>query len=100
MKPDHAVAVIGGGQAGLAVAYYLRRAGLDFRVFDSGDRPGGAFDFGRNQGRGRCMACRVERKPFALDGCVRRLAAGGEKDKQGDHGLGGLHRPHMRCVLP
>jgi putative flavoprotein involved in K+ transport len=43
VKPDHAVAVIGGGQAGLAVAYYLRRAGLDFRVFDSGDRPGGAW---------------------------------------------------------
>jgi putative flavoprotein involved in K+ transport len=46
VKPDHAVAVIGGGQAGLAVAYYLRRAGLDFRVFDAGDRPGGAWVHG------------------------------------------------------
>jgi cation diffusion facilitator CzcD-associated flavoprotein CzcO len=46
VKPDHAVAVIGGGQAGLAVAYYLRRAGLDFRVLDSGDRPGGAWVHG------------------------------------------------------
>jgi cation diffusion facilitator CzcD-associated flavoprotein CzcO len=44
--PDHAVAVIGGGQAGLAVAYYLRRAGLDFRVFDAGDGPGGAWVHG------------------------------------------------------
>ena len=44
--PDHAVAIIGGGQAGLAVAYYLRRAGLDFRIFDAGDGPGGAWVHG------------------------------------------------------
>ena len=44
--PDHAVAVIGGGQAGLAVAYYLRRAGIDFRIFDAGDGPGGAWVHG------------------------------------------------------
>lgn len=41
--PDHTVAVIGGGQAGLAVAYYLRRAGIDYRVFDAGPGPGGAW---------------------------------------------------------
>lgn len=41
--PDHDVVVIGGGQAGLAVAYYLRRAGLDFVVLDAEDRPGGAW---------------------------------------------------------
>jgi cation diffusion facilitator CzcD-associated flavoprotein CzcO len=35
--------VIGGGQAGLAVAYYLRRAGLDFVVLDAEERPGGAW---------------------------------------------------------
>ena len=44
--PDHAVAIIGGGQAGLAVAYYLRRAGIDFRIFDAGDGPGGAWVHG------------------------------------------------------
>ena len=44
--PDHAVAIIGSGQAGLAVAYYLRRAGLDFRVFDAGGGPGGAWVHG------------------------------------------------------
>ena len=38
--------VIGGGQAGLAVAYYLRRAGLDFRVLRRGRRPGGAWAHG------------------------------------------------------
>jgi cation diffusion facilitator CzcD-associated flavoprotein CzcO len=44
--PDHAVAIIGGGQAGLAIAYYLRRAGIDFRIFDAGDGPGGAWVHG------------------------------------------------------
>lgn len=43
MSAARDVAVIGGGQAGLAVAYYLRRAGLDFVVLDAGDRPGGAW---------------------------------------------------------
>jgi arsenic resistance protein ArsH len=41
-EADHDVVVIGGGQAGLAVAYYLRRAGIDF-VLDAEDRPGGAW---------------------------------------------------------
>ena len=41
------VVVIGAGQAGLAVAYFLRRAGLrpgpDFLVLDAGPRSGGAW---------------------------------------------------------
>jgi cation diffusion facilitator CzcD-associated flavoprotein CzcO len=41
------VAVIGGGQAGLATGFYLRRAGLvpgrDFVILDAADRPGGAW---------------------------------------------------------
>ena len=37
------VAVIGGGQAGLAVGYYLRRAGLSFVILDDQDAPGGAW---------------------------------------------------------
>ena len=41
------VAVVGGGQAGLATGFYLRRAGLvpeqDFLVLDAADRPGGAW---------------------------------------------------------
>ena len=41
------VGVIGGGQAGLATGYYLRRAGLvpgrDFVILDAEDRPGGAW---------------------------------------------------------
>jgi putative flavoprotein involved in K+ transport len=40
---DRDVVVIGGGQAGLAVAYYLRRAELDFLVLDGEESPGGAW---------------------------------------------------------
>ena len=35
--------VIGGGQAGLAVGYYLRRAKLDFIILDNQDQSGGAW---------------------------------------------------------
>jgi putative flavoprotein involved in K+ transport len=45
--PDVEVAVIGGGQAGLATGYYLRRAGLvageDFVIIDAAAGPGGAW---------------------------------------------------------
>jgi putative flavoprotein involved in K+ transport len=48
MAPDPVdVAVVGGGQAGLATGFYLRRAGLvpgrDIIVLDAADRPGGAW---------------------------------------------------------
>ncbi|MEV6820674.1 ArsO family NAD(P)H-dependent flavin-containing monooxygenase [Nocardiopsis dassonvillei] len=37
------VAVIGGGQAGLAAGYFLRRAKADFVILDDRHRPGGAW---------------------------------------------------------
>jgi putative flavoprotein involved in K+ transport len=37
------VVVIGGGQAGLAAGYYLRRLGLGFVVLDAQSEPGGAW---------------------------------------------------------
>ena len=45
--PQHQVVVVGGGQAGLATGFYLRRAGLvpgrDFLIVDAGEGPGGAW---------------------------------------------------------
>lgn len=40
---DMDVVVIGGGQAGLAVGYHLRRSGLSFIILDAEDGPGGAW---------------------------------------------------------
>jgi putative flavoprotein involved in K+ transport len=40
---DVDVLVIGGGQAGLAVGYYLRRSGLTYRIVDAESDPGGAW---------------------------------------------------------
>lgn len=40
------VVVIGGGQAGLAAGYHLRRLGLDFVVLDAQSAPGGAWRHG------------------------------------------------------
>jgi cation diffusion facilitator CzcD-associated flavoprotein CzcO len=37
------VLVIGGGQAGLATGYYLRRTPLSWAILDAGDEPGGAW---------------------------------------------------------
>ncbi|MGW1179250.1 ArsO family NAD(P)H-dependent flavin-containing monooxygenase [Kitasatospora sp. NPDC002543] len=37
------VVVVGGGQAGLAAGYYLRRAGFDFAILDAAEAPGGAW---------------------------------------------------------
>jgi len=39
----HDAIIIGGGQAGLSVAYFLRRTGLDYIILDEQDRPGGAW---------------------------------------------------------
>ncbi|MFE1577781.1 ArsO family NAD(P)H-dependent flavin-containing monooxygenase [Streptomyces fradiae] len=43
MSGQHDVVVIGGGQAGLAAGYHLRRLGLDFVVLDAQAAPGGAW---------------------------------------------------------
>jgi len=43
---DREIIIIGGGQAGLATAYYLKRAGIDFLILDAGKVPGGAWRHG------------------------------------------------------
>lgn len=40
---SYEVVVIGGGQAGLSVGYYLRRAGLSYAILDAQEGPGGAW---------------------------------------------------------
>lgn len=42
-KESFDVVVIGGGQAGLATAYYLRRSELSYAVLDAQPEPGGAW---------------------------------------------------------
>ncbi|MDO8289486.1 MAG: ArsO family NAD(P)H-dependent flavin-containing monooxygenase [Parvibaculum sp.] len=42
----HDVIVIGGGQMGLSLGYYLRRAGMDYVILDAEDGPGGAWRHG------------------------------------------------------
>lgn len=42
----HDIIIIGGGQMGLALGYYLRRAGADFLILDSEAGPGGAWRHG------------------------------------------------------
>ena len=42
------VAIIGGGQSALAVAYFLRRTGRSFVIIDAEQGPGGAWRHGWN----------------------------------------------------
>lgn len=42
-EPDHEAIVVGGGQSGLATAFYLLRAGVDVLVLDDQRGPGGAW---------------------------------------------------------
>lgn len=42
----HDIVIIGGGQMGLSLGYYLRRANADFLILDAEDGPGGAWRHG------------------------------------------------------
>lgn len=42
----HDIVIIGGGQMGLSLGYYLRRAAADFIILDAEDGPGGAWRHG------------------------------------------------------
>ncbi len=43
MAESRDVLVVGGGQAGLAAGYFLRRSGLSFAILDAGEAAGGAW---------------------------------------------------------
>ena len=42
----HDIVIIGGGQMGLSLGYYLRRAGADFLILDAEGGAGGAWRHG------------------------------------------------------
>lgn len=46
MVVSHDIVIIGGGQMGLSLGYYLRRAGADFLILDAEAGPGGAWRHG------------------------------------------------------
>ena len=46
MTTPRDIVIIGGGQMGLSLGYYLRRAGADFLILDAEDGPGGAWRHG------------------------------------------------------
>src|SRR5215468_6193268 len=41
--PEHDVLVVGGGQAGLAIGYYLAEQKLDFTILEAADTPAAAW---------------------------------------------------------
>jgi putative flavoprotein involved in K+ transport len=46
MTTPRDIVIIGGGQMGLSLGYYLRRAGADFLILDAETGPGGAWRHG------------------------------------------------------
>ena len=64
----HDILIIGGGQMGLALGYYLRRAGADFLILDAEHGAGGAWRHGDRRGRRR--VCSVSLSSFFLF-CLR-----------------------------
>ncbi|MBW8295716.1 ArsO family NAD(P)H-dependent flavin-containing monooxygenase [Sphingopyxis sp.] len=46
MADPRDIVIIGGGQMGLSLGYYLRRAGADFLILDAEEGPGGAWRHG------------------------------------------------------
>lgn len=42
-KENIKVAIVGAGLTGLTTAFYLKKAGIDFRIFEREDRPGGVI---------------------------------------------------------
>ena len=43
MQTHHDVVVVGGGQAGLAIGYFLAQHGCDFTILDAADKPAAAW---------------------------------------------------------
>lgn len=87
------VVVVGGGQAGLAVGYYLRRSGLSFAILDSGEGPGGAWRRGWDSLRAFSPA-----RYSSLPGCL--MPGGPDKYPTRDEVVGYLADYEERYGLP
>ena len=85
--------VIGGGQAGLAVAHSLRRTDLSFAVLDAGEGPGGAWRHGWNSLRLFSPA-----RWSSLPGML--MTGGAETYPSGDHVVAYLAAYEERYALP
>ena len=44
------VAIIGAGLTGLTTAFYLKKEGIDFRIFEKSEKPGGVIQTHRENG--------------------------------------------------
>lgn len=92
--------VIGGGQAGLAVGYFLKKRGLPFVILDENERAGDAwrkrwgslrlftprtsFPLLAELGAGgRCgTGCRVHRRPHRIHAAVKNGGHDGQRDNR------------------
>ena len=87
------VAVVGGGQAGLAVGYYLRRTNLSFAIFDAGEGPGGAWRHGWDS-----LTAFSPALYSSLPGWI--MPGGAERYPSRDETVGYLSRYEERYGLP
>lgn len=88
------VVVVGGGQAGLAAGYYLRRAGLNFVILDGQPHPGGAWRHGWPSLR---LFSPAEHSPLPGWGMPRQ---DGEEFPTAGHVVGYLDAYERRYDLP
>lgn len=88
------VVVIGGGQAGLAAGYFLRRAGWDFAILDAASEPGGSW---RHMWPSLRLFSPAEHSP--LPGWPMPRQAGAEYPTV-DHVVDYLARYEQRYALP
>lgn len=87
------VAVVGGGQAGLAVGYYLRRTNVSFAIFDAGKGPGGAWRHGWDS-----LTAFSPALYSSLPGWI--MPGGPERYLSRDETVGYLSRYEERYALP
>lgn len=92
-RVDRDVVVVGGGQSGLAIGYYLRREKLEFEILDAQEGPGGAWRHGWDSLRLFSPA-----DSSSLPGWM--MPRGDEEYPDRDHVLNYLEAYEARYALP